>query len=652
MKLRRLTPLLLILLILVVAVNMLPEEDDPSNPPQETPPTDKPQEEPEPPPNRHNLIPTDVPKQTPETDRHPPVLHSFLWEDPEPLPGPVNTAGAEDSPFMAPGGDRFYFFFTPDVRVPAEKQILDEVTGIWVSEITGEEWSEPTRVVLIEEGLSLDGCPYASPEELWFCSVRAGNLREIDFWIATASGEGYAVRNAGEELNLDVGVGELHVSGDGDTIYYHSEAEGGKGGVDIWVTEKTGEGWSTPVNVEAVNSEHSEGYPYLSPDGEELWINRWHGGTPAVFRSVTEDGEWTTPRLVVETFAGEPNLDKAGNLYFVHHYYRDDTMIEADIYLAKRKPAVTPRDSAQVPDRGFIMGLLPTPAQNMSFDDAYAMAASTGELAPIWGRPTPFYQMPAELEGTWGETFIDGFTRGNGMAPLLHFSFIDAGVTLKTHPLIVGSTLSNTEWRLAYKRAVVESVEAARPRFLSVGNEVNRWYEKYGAEGPDGFSHWVSLYEEIYDEVKELSPETTVFCTFSREVVSEFREADLTVLDMFDPGKLDMLVFTSYPHSLKGVNAPDDLPPDYYKVAADRMPGKPFGFSEVAWPSMEAFGGEEAQAEFIRILPDMTTEQGVELRLVMWPWLHDLNAEDTIGLRSFDGVEKVGYTAWLSLAQK
>ena len=90
--------------------------------------------------------------------------------------------------------------------------------------------------------------------------------------------------------------------------------------------------------------------------------------------------------------------------------------------------------------------------------------------------------------------------------------------------------MSDEEWRLQYKRAVIESVEAAKPAYLSVGNEVNRWYEKYGYEEDNGFKHWVSLYEEIYNEVKTLSPETKVFCTFSREIVSENREADMNVL--------------------------------------------------------------------------------------------------------------------------
>jgi hypothetical protein len=77
---------------------------------------------------------------------------------------------------------------------------------------------------------------------------------------------------------------------------------------------------------------------------------------------------------------------------------------------------------------------------------------------------------------------------------------------------------------------------------------VNRWYEKYGVgeNNPNGFQHYVNLYEEIYDAIKKLSPETKVFCTFAREIISENREADLSVLPMFKPEKMDLLVFTSY----------------------------------------------------------------------------------------------------------
>ncbi len=79
---------------------------------------------------REGAIPADAVKMTPATDLDPPVVNSAEFEAPVPMPGPVDTAGAEDSPFITPDGQDFYFFFTPDVRADVTKQLLDHVTGI------------------------------------------------------------------------------------------------------------------------------------------------------------------------------------------------------------------------------------------------------------------------------------------------------------------------------------------------------------------------------------------------------------------------------------------------------------------------------------------------------------------------------------------
>jgi hypothetical protein len=68
-----------------------------------------------------------------------------------------------------------------------------------------------------------------------------------------------------------------------------------------------------------------------------LWFTRTYLGTPAIFQSLKSAGNWTAPQLIVSRFAGEPTLDDAGNLYFVHHFYENDVMIEADIYVAYKK---------------------------------------------------------------------------------------------------------------------------------------------------------------------------------------------------------------------------------------------------------------------------------------------------------------------------
>jgi len=359
----------LVLVVAVVAIGIIsnPSEEVPDTPGDEietpsTPDTEPEEpEEPEPEPTitRYDKIPANATKMTPELDKNPPVLHSFLWEDPVILSGGINTAGAEDSPFISSDGSKFYFFFTPDASIPAEQQLTDGLTGIWVSEKVDGEWAEATMVDLNTFGPSLDGCAYVSPEEIWFCSARLGNYKGIDFWIGTLTDDGVVdIRNAGEELNTEVVVGELHITPDGNTIYYHTTEAEGQGGMDVWAVDREGTGWGEPYNIEAVNSPDNEGYPYLSPDGKELWINKWYMGSPGTFRSKLVDGEWTAPELIVSSFAGEPNLDAEGNIYFVHHYIESGNIIEADIYVAYKKPVITPADTIVEPSRGYLLALL------------------------------------------------------------------------------------------------------------------------------------------------------------------------------------------------------------------------------------------------------------------------------------------------------
>ncbi|MGA1821711.1 MAG: hypothetical protein ACMUIG_04220 [Thermoplasmatota archaeon] len=285
---------------------------------------------------REDRIPADAAKMLPEGDDHPPVLNSDEFESPIPLPYPVNTAGAEDSPFILPDGKTLYFFFTPDVDVPPEKQILDDVTGIYVSENRGGEWGKPERVWLQDPGkLALDGAAYVGLDIIWFASAREGYTGVNLFTAELVDGEWKNWRYVGDDLMVDRQVGEMHIHG--DDLYYHSDRSGGSGGFDIWMISREDGGWSDPVNIEAVNTEAMDGYPFISEDGSELWFTRTYMGTPGIFRSVNVNDSWSEPELIVSQFAGEPTLDTDGNLYFVHHFYENEAMIEADLYVAYRK---------------------------------------------------------------------------------------------------------------------------------------------------------------------------------------------------------------------------------------------------------------------------------------------------------------------------
>ncbi len=287
---------------------------------------------------RESKIPSNATKVTPEADLYPPKLHSDSWKKPVPLPSTINTAGAEDSPFVTPDGNTLYFFFTPDVKVPVEKQLLDGVTGIYVSKKVNGSWSKAARVVLQDQGkLALDGCWFVQDNSAWFCSAREGYTGVNLFTAEFRDGKWTNWQYAGDKLNKEYKTGEMHITADGKELYFHSDRSGGKGQLDIWVTGKVNGEWQQPENVKAVNTAENEGWPYVSQDGKELWFLRTYSGTPAIFRSKKIDGEWQEPELIISQFAGEPSLDNAGNIYFVHHYFKDGKMIEADIYVAEKK---------------------------------------------------------------------------------------------------------------------------------------------------------------------------------------------------------------------------------------------------------------------------------------------------------------------------
>lgn len=284
--------------------------------------------------SREEAIPDDAIKITPETDLFPPILHSTDWNEPIPLPGDVNTAGGEDSPFIPIDDNTFYFFFTPDVSIPAENQVTDGATGIYQADLIDTETFNVKRIILQDnDKLALDGCQFVRGDTIWFCSAREGYTGL--HWFKAEKVDGEWANWQLSDFRSDYAVGEFHMHD--DLLYYHSSRSGGIGNFDIWLSKMIAGEWANPINISMINTPELDGYPFISQDGSELWFTRTYQGTPAIYRSIKENDSWTEPELIISQFAGEPTLDTDGNIYFVHHFYDNGVMLEADIYIAKKR---------------------------------------------------------------------------------------------------------------------------------------------------------------------------------------------------------------------------------------------------------------------------------------------------------------------------
>jgi hypothetical protein len=87
------------------------------------------------------------------------------------------------------------------------------------------------------------------------------------------------------------------LSGDGRTLYFSSNIDGGEGGFDLYVSYLKGEFWSKPENLGPnVNSPENEIYPSIQESGRLVYSTEGRDDNKAgydLFETVYTDGEWT-----------------------------------------------------------------------------------------------------------------------------------------------------------------------------------------------------------------------------------------------------------------------------------------------------------------------------------------------------------------------
>ncbi len=123
---------------------------------------------------------------------------------------------------------------------------------------------------------------------------------DIYMSMVDSKGQWSKPQNLGEPVNTWYSDKHPAISADGRTLYFTSNRPGGKGGYDLWVSEKRDGSWSKPVNLgDSINTPGTEQSPFIHPDQRSLYFSSdgWPGmGKGDIFRSrKKEEGTWGIP---------------------------------------------------------------------------------------------------------------------------------------------------------------------------------------------------------------------------------------------------------------------------------------------------------------------------------------------------------------------
>ena len=221
--------------------------------------------------------------------------------------------------------------------------------------------------------------------------------------------------------------------------------------------------------------------------------------------------------------------------------------------------------------------------------------------------------------------------RDFGIVPAIGFGWSDpAGMPDLESDSSAENSWLNAETRQEFLALVTAFAMQSRPRYLSLGNDTNVYFESHSEAEWDA---WLGELEACADAIHAVSPDTLVATSFQLEFLMGLGAnagwsgpARWELVDQLEAGgKLDALGFTTYPHLEYDTLA--EVPAAHWSEIAAHWSGPVF-FTELAWPAAPHApypGDELEQADFVSFFLDGVAELDIEY--ATWLYLHDWDLE-------------------------
>jgi tetratricopeptide (TPR) repeat protein len=175
-------------------------------------------------------------------------------------------------------------------------------SDVYISTVTKGEYSKPKNAGGSINGRYDEQCVGLAPDGSSMM-VYIDNITDLgNIYKSTFNKTSFAkpIKYEGEINEGFETAGSL--SPDGNTLYFASDRDGGKGLTDIYMVKKLPNGsWAKPQPITILNTQYREDFPFMSSDGKTLYFaSEGHSsmGGFDIFKSVynEETNTWSNPK--------------------------------------------------------------------------------------------------------------------------------------------------------------------------------------------------------------------------------------------------------------------------------------------------------------------------------------------------------------------
>ncbi|MBL3654679.1 TolB-like translocation protein [Fulvivirga sediminis] len=148
---------------------------------------------------------------------------------------------------------------------------------LWYSNRRGDDWEAPKNFGKPINSSTNDGCGMLSPDGEYLYFMRCDQMEAYQGASGCKLMVAKKTYNGWEEPvplpdNINTGNSQVpRILADGETLIFSSDQMGGKGGFDLFMSRKEGDGWSDPVPMDFINTEKDDQFISIPAKGRYMY---------------------------------------------------------------------------------------------------------------------------------------------------------------------------------------------------------------------------------------------------------------------------------------------------------------------------------------------------------------------------------------------